>query len=214
MQWIAMITMLIDHIGAIFFPTELIWRMIGRLSFPIYLYLLVSGYHRTRSYPKYALRLTLLAIVSQLPYQYAFDTTRFNVIASLLVCLLVLKLLDSPKVFLFLKYAGVIAAIFLMEWLPFDYGAYGLILCLIYRYLTGEQLMIAHFITEIAAMIRYKWSIQFISIMVSYVINVHPNLIQSLTKFRAPSIIWRSFYPLHLIILVLISNYINLLGNY
>lgn len=214
MQWIAMITMLIDHIGAIFFPSEALWRMIGRLSFPIYLYLLVTGYYRTRSYPKYVLRLTLLAIVSQLPYQYAFDTTRINVIATLLVCLLILKLLDLPKSFLALKVAGVIATIVLLEWLPFDYGAYGLILCLIYRYLNGQQLMIAHFITELVAMIRYEWRIQFVSLIVSYVLNYYPNHVQQLNKFRAPRIIWRSFYPLHLIILALISTFINMLGNY
>ena len=35
-QWVAALTMLIDHIGMMFFPTVLGFRAIGRLSFPLF----------------------------------------------------------------------------------------------------------------------------------------------------------------------------------
>lgn len=42
----AVLTMVIDHVGIYFFPDELWWRTIGRLSFPIWLFLV--GYARSR----------------------------------------------------------------------------------------------------------------------------------------------------------------------
>ena len=45
LKMLAVVTMLIDHIGAIFFPGVLWIRAIGRLSFPIYLI------HRYSTFP-------------------------------------------------------------------------------------------------------------------------------------------------------------------
>lgn len=47
MYWLAMLTMLIDHVGLVFFPTDPAWRIAGRLAFPIYAYALYMGYTRT-----------------------------------------------------------------------------------------------------------------------------------------------------------------------
>ena len=44
LKWIAIVTMVIDHMGAILYPTEMVFRYIGRISFPIFCFLLVEGY--------------------------------------------------------------------------------------------------------------------------------------------------------------------------
>ena len=49
LKLMACVTMLIDHIGAIFFPYISWFRIIGRISFPIYCFLLAEGIHYTRS---------------------------------------------------------------------------------------------------------------------------------------------------------------------
>ena len=72
LKLIACMTMLIDHIGAVFFPHTPWLRIIGRVSFPIYCFLLAEGIHYTRSPMKYGLRLLLVAVIAELPYDLLF----------------------------------------------------------------------------------------------------------------------------------------------
>ena len=70
---IACLLMLIDHMGAALFPEAIIIRMIGRLSFPIFAYLIAIGYSKTNSFSKYLYRLLIFAAVSQIPFSLAFS---------------------------------------------------------------------------------------------------------------------------------------------
>ena len=72
LKLIACMTMLIDHIGAVFFPHTPWLRIIGRVSFPIYCFLLAEGIHYTRGPLKYGLRLLLVAVIAELPYDLLF----------------------------------------------------------------------------------------------------------------------------------------------
>ncbi len=69
--WFKILTslfMVIDHVGAMFFPEYPIFRVIGRLAFPLYCWLIVLGFRYTRSPAKYGGRLLLFAFLSQIPY--------------------------------------------------------------------------------------------------------------------------------------------------
>ncbi len=89
LQLIAMITMVIDHFETIFVPfNQLYFRYhvnlaivgrlgsflngIGRIAFPIFLFLIADGCRRTRNIKKYAFRLGIFAIISEFCYAYAF----------------------------------------------------------------------------------------------------------------------------------------------
>ena len=56
LKLIAAVTMFIDHAGLILFPQYRIFRIIGRLAFPIYAYCIAEGFRYTRNRKKYFLR--------------------------------------------------------------------------------------------------------------------------------------------------------------
>jgi hypothetical protein len=78
--------MVIDHIGKILYPDLLLLRIIGRLSFPIFAYLIVLGIESTKKPRKYMVTLLSFAVISQLPYFLAFGIQpfeRLNILFSL-----------------------------------------------------------------------------------------------------------------------------------
>lgn len=68
LKLIAVITMLIDHIGYFFYPEITLFRIIGRISFPIFAYYIAMGFGWTSNKKIYAFRVFLFALISQSPY--------------------------------------------------------------------------------------------------------------------------------------------------
>lgn len=99
LKWIAVITMTIDHAGMILFPQLRVMRLIGRLAFPIYCYLLVQGFLHTKSRTKYMSRLAAFAFISELPFDLAcygvFSWRGQSVFVTLFFCLGMLWLMES-----------------------------------------------------------------------------------------------------------------------
>lgn len=86
LKMIAIISMLIDHIGVIFIPNDdpkyqmlyLIFRCIGRLAFPIFCFLIVEGFYHTRDVKRYLTRLGIFALISEIPFDLAFYHYNFH----------------------------------------------------------------------------------------------------------------------------------------
>ncbi|GGH15588.1 TraX family protein [Paenibacillus segetis] len=208
MQIIAMLTMLIDHVGLLFFPDQVLWRMIGRIAFPLYAYALVQGYLHTSSYPKYVFRLFCIAALSQIPYQLAFGTNGLNVVASFLIAMFLLRLLRAIP-------SGVVSTLLIatvcifLEVFPFEYGAYGLLLVLIFRYARSHQILIMHLLLNLTYLLVYGWVIQMFSIIPTILIAYGPGVWRRLESRTLPGWIWRFFYPVHLAALVIIGYFIG-----
>jgi hypothetical protein len=202
MQFIAMLTMLLDHLGIVFFKNELIFRLIGRLAFPIYAYCIVQGYKHTRNLKKYMLRLLLIAAVSQVPFMLALGIMGFNAVATLLVCIFVLYLLDNWQgLLVFPVIAGMAIT---MQVLNFDYGIYGLLLVLTYRYTKGGYMVLGHFILNVTFVFYKGWVTEPLSIISTLFIVYAPWLYSAFDRIKVPRWLWRSFYPAHLTLLAVL----------
>jgi len=74
LKMIALIAMVIDHVGGVF-PDQTFFefRLIGRLTFPIFVYLIAEGFRHTKSPEKFLLRLFAFALISEIPYDWAVN---------------------------------------------------------------------------------------------------------------------------------------------
>lgn len=134
---LACVTMLIDHIGAAMFPRVMALRVIGRIAFPIYCFLLVEGSHYTKNPKKYAMRLGTGLLLSEIPFDMALFgglTLHYqSVMVTLLLGFLMLRAVqhctERWKQLLILGLTAVAA-----ELLRTDYGAMGIFFIALFAY--------------------------------------------------------------------------------
>lgn len=143
---IACLAMLLDHIGHTFIQnhnsSSYLWLscVIGRLAFPIFVYLLAEGLYYTRDRKKYIGRMCLFALVSEFPYNLMMsgkmsDLTHQNVYFTLalglIMCVFIEKIEEKTKdkelMMLFFECACVATFAAIAQLLHFDYGAFGII---------------------------------------------------------------------------------------
>lgn len=133
LKLIACICMLLDHWAmafAIAAPWYLVLRGIGRIAFPIYCFLIAEGMAHTRSPGKYALRLAIGALLSELPFDYAlFGRFTWQFQSVMLTLLLgVLALWSGRHLPLAARLLTALPFILAGDLLRTDYGSYGVLL--------------------------------------------------------------------------------------
>lgn len=138
LKLIAICTMLIDHMGYTLFPGVMWLRCVGRVAFPIFCFLIAEGCVYTHDRKKYALRLLVFALLSEIPFNLMnsgmiWDPYDQNVLWTLLLGALVCWLMDwalkkcTPLSFV-LTGAAMVAAYWLLEAFRTDYGGWGMLL--------------------------------------------------------------------------------------
>ena len=205
---IAMATMLIDHIGAVFFP-EILWlRIIGRISFPLFAWGIARGYRYTRSFRRYAVRLLAVGLVSQLPYVLLFgplfDEKYLNVCFTLLDGLLVLKLYDSRRLPAPVRVAGIAALLALSHFMNLEYGIYGVLTVLFFHlFWEDKNVFVYQGILTLGGTMLYRFHpIQLFSVLSSLL----PTCLRKY-DFKLNKYVQYGFYPVHIILLLLIRGF-------
>lgn len=236
-QAVAMAAMVIDHTGLIQGETLGVLRNIGRMSFPLYAYLMTTGYFRSPDKKKYLVRLLGLAILSEPLYDIMlFDLAGNplsaiagqNVIWTFLISGLAMYITDRkmPKACKILVWG---AGAWLAAFLQTDYGAIGVCLCAGYWIVrdgkTGAWAVAAWyagammFISEVIGVGSMSY---FGAVGAVAVLSVNRLLEQKGIVFwdrkpcRAWKVFYHYFYPLHIVILLpdVILDYIVLAGMY
>lgn len=144
MKWIAVLTMITDHVGRMFFPDVHIFNIIGRIAFPLFAFLLVEGFVHTGNLKKYMLRMLIFACISEIPYDLAMQETwlefsRQNTIWTLTLGLMMLALCRKYQYSVWAVAGIAVVCCAAAALLRFDYGAGGIVLILILYFLRDRQ---------------------------------------------------------------------------
>lgn len=96
----AMLLMLCDHLQLTLLPDLPVLRCIGRLAFPLFAFMAVEGYLHTRSLKNYLLRLLMLAVISEIPFDLlvsgsVFDPMHQNVIWTIILGLCCIRAFEN-----------------------------------------------------------------------------------------------------------------------
>lgn len=126
LKTLACIFMLIDHMGTIIFPQYILFRIIGRLAFPIFAWMITIGYEHTTNPINYMKRLGVFAVISQVPFSLAFGYKELNIFFTLFLGFINIyyyNKIEERKKRIFI----LIVFIILSTILNTDYSAYGIL---------------------------------------------------------------------------------------
>lgn len=243
LKLIALITMFIDHFGATIIesklPTDatgeyagssgmfllyLVLRLIGRIAFPLYIFLLVEGFKYTRNRMKYLLRLVVFSFASEIAFDMAFNKISINdikhlkliefsyqnVFFTLALGFAALMCIDATGKALQNKLTKaaaivVIAVIFALiaKYLKTDYDASG-VMAIVVMYLLRDKPKLGISMTILALVfLTFSKMINFLEL--AALIDIWPISKYNGAKGKGNKWFFYIFYPAHLLILALIT---------
>ena len=205
---LAIVTMTIDHVATLLYPDLQFLKIIGRLAFPLFAYLMVLGVDSTKKPWKYMVTILGFAIVSQVPYFRAFEIQpleRLNILFTLFLGALTLYLFTKKNVL------GVVP--FIVSIIINVEGAiYAMLFIILLKLLRSSPKIGVIAILALNLQFILIPDIQFLSILALplIILNekgwfkkeilVQRNYVYSIRKYA-----FYIYYPLHLTVLLLIK---------
>lgn len=213
LKMIALITMTIDHIGAALLPQYLFLRVIGRISFPIYCFVIVVGFCKTSNVWKYLLRLVVFACISEIFFDLAFfgkiyypnhQNVFFTLFLGLFLLILVKGLRFGPTLGVriinyVLEYVCVVLICGISIFMKTDYTLYGILMIYFFFVLQYNKFMQGIFIAFVN--MQLMGGIQTfatISLIPIFMYNGE----KGNDKFKK---IFYLYYPLHLLVIFILE---------
>ncbi len=229
---IAMALMLCDHLWATIIPGQMWLTMVGRLAFPIFAFMIVEGYHYTSNYKKYVKRILLWAVITEIPFNLMAGSSVFypfhqNVLWTFAIGLWTMRILDNirakrkPVVAVALTALVVFAMFWLGQLTMVDYHGYGVLMILVFYLFHGNKWY--HYVGQLAGMVYINYFMMKGLVFPVEVFGYTFEMKQQALAVLALPLIWcyrgrqgyhskatqmafYAFYPVHLLILGLLSR--------
>ena len=223
LKLIAVCTMFIDHMGDTLFPGVMWLRCIGRVAFPIFCFLIAEGCVHTHDRKKYALRLLVFAVLSEIPFNLmtgraVWNPYDQNVLWTLLlgatVCWIMDGALKRRTVPIFvLTGAAMVAAFWLLEVFCTDYGGWGMLLVAMFygvrrapygqaAKMAAQAVGLAFFCIGVMGGVTIElWALT--ALVPIWLYNGQRGFSHKAVQYG-----FYAFYPLHILILSLIALYL------
>lgn len=211
-KWLALSTMLIDHIGGSLMQLHPEWydhllvlRSIGRLAFPLFAFQMGLTFSKTKDLKKLLTTLFILALLSEIPYDLRgggswLNLGSQNVVWNFwLVGLFLLaregfnKTFSPVKAQVYQVLLGSLLAL-IAQYAGIDYGLKGFVMVLLFTLVT-DQLAKA-----VLPLILFEdWWVKYSLILVPLLLIVYDDRPIRFGKWEGA--FYHYFYPLHLVVL-------------
>jgi len=195
-KYLATLLMIIDHIGLLLEINEL--RLIGRLSFPLFCWILARNWERRGEKTANGLigRLLFFGIISQFPYILLVNRIELNVLLSFLVCVLTFNEIHKTNKKLMLLLSGMAAA----QFLNVSYGWFAVacpLLMLSFKRCGSKGWWFCWATANIAYTITSGYFIQILAIFTPLIVMYH-NPAKEKKPGKVEKKFFYYFYPIHL----------------
>ena len=222
---IAVICMVCDHIRYITPSLNNEYtRLLGRIAFPIFAFLISEGYSHTKDIKKYIQRLWIFAIISEIPFLMftvgcnIVDKWEINVIFTLLFGVLSILCYDKVKnKYLKFLYIALLAGFAQIS--KMDYGCLGVLLILVFYVFKDKRklsllILIIGSVGEIFWQLKDHMNVRNLIYCIPYMLGYIFSAIilyfynGKIGKFKLKYFFY-GFYPLHLVLIFFIYQFVN-----
>lgn len=212
---IALVSMTIDHMGYILFQNAAWMRYVGRISFPIFAFLIAEGCHHTKNKFRYFSLIFVLAGICQIATEIFEVNTKLNILYTFSFSILLIYLLQLAKkniqqkqakkavAFSILFACATIGTFFLMKYTPIkvDYGFWGVMVPVFVAMFDKHWLKVVMFAISLV-IVSSKLSIiqwfSLISVLLIWFYNGEKGRLNMKYLFYV-------YYPMHLVVLYFIA---------
>ena len=224
LKLIAIISMLADHVNkALIYPylesnhgflafISDVFDIIGRIAFPLFCFMLVEGYFKTRNRKKYLLNLLLFGVISEMPFDM-FTTASFfnmnwnNVMFTLALVLVTVWIIDTlkekmqkrPKALWYLVSILIVLGMCIVSMsLSLDYEHHAILIG--YFFYLFHDMPVFAIPFGYASMFKEPWALLGFGLTLTY----------NGERGKQHKMLYYWFYPVHLLILGLLRLYLGI----
>lgn len=206
---VAIVTMFIDHAGKMLFPQYPIFRIIGRIAFPIFAYCLVVGCVYTHDMRRYVLRVGALFLISQPLYALALNhpITKPSILLTLLLGMLLIWTLRERRY----ELTGLMALTVLLLRGQIDYGLNGIVLMVLLYAFRDRPLLSLEWVLGFMvwwgmqgsgySLFGLRFGLQGFAVLALPLIYLPTR-----TGLRVNKYLFYAFYPAHLLVIYLLDR--------